>query len=354
MSELKPCPFCGGEASYYEGSTCFVECKECGLKGNYTMDESSSCEFWNTRALLRDLSSRDPESVNEFLQAIEKLPDPECEDIPREQPGEVSELVKPFRTIPELVEALRNINGSMDDRDFNKDLSAHIISDTIDTIQQQQAEIERLLFENIRLMNLEKDTFDNWKEGAQRRTLEITQLQTRVTELEGVLKNAGSALDHVIQADANHTLDAMNGNLIYGAGEKVQKTLALAKPRDANGDSAESGAEGVGGSDQKLVDKAWEDFCTSADTTPCHSQSDKSDQQGDLRVMGEWQPIETAPKDGSDFIIAYNDGDVRVGHYLDNSKSQFPYAGFRPQYGVEKAGKKIVKWMPLPPKPEDV
>lgn len=29
MAELKPCPFCGGEAAFF-GTTCTIKCKQCG------------------------------------------------------------------------------------------------------------------------------------------------------------------------------------------------------------------------------------------------------------------------------------------------------------------------------------
>lgn len=29
MDELKPCPFCGGEAAFL-GTTCTIKCKQCG------------------------------------------------------------------------------------------------------------------------------------------------------------------------------------------------------------------------------------------------------------------------------------------------------------------------------------
>ena len=58
MEELKPCPFCGGQASLYgccHGSD--VECKECGARTKYFLDgiitnENSmrmAVEAWNRR-----------------------------------------------------------------------------------------------------------------------------------------------------------------------------------------------------------------------------------------------------------------------------------------------------------------
>lgn len=51
--ELKPCPFCGGEAEsvineYLRGFT-YIECHECGARGS-TSKERQAIKAWNTRA----------------------------------------------------------------------------------------------------------------------------------------------------------------------------------------------------------------------------------------------------------------------------------------------------------------
>lgn len=66
--------------------------------------------------------------------------------------------------------------------------------------------------------------------------------------------------------------------------------------------------------------------------------------------MSEWQPIETAPRKGN-FLIAYGDGTVVCGHYLDNSHTRWPFEGVRPLHGAEPVGVRMTHWMPLPTPP---
>lgn len=50
MEELKPCPFCGGEASLMRSNTLYkVECKDCGVAGNVRVFQSDAIAAWNTR-----------------------------------------------------------------------------------------------------------------------------------------------------------------------------------------------------------------------------------------------------------------------------------------------------------------
>lgn len=53
MIELKPCPFCGGEAQMMDmGYPHWVYCKTCGAKvhGRVVGDEQASVDAWNKRA----------------------------------------------------------------------------------------------------------------------------------------------------------------------------------------------------------------------------------------------------------------------------------------------------------------
>ena len=49
MAELKPCPFCGGEAVLYGQVFYYIVCKSClaESKGNYS--EQAAIEAWNRR-----------------------------------------------------------------------------------------------------------------------------------------------------------------------------------------------------------------------------------------------------------------------------------------------------------------
>ena len=53
MTELKPCPFCGGEAHVVEtihGKTLpWVRCKDCGMETPMLDTEEEAIEAWNRR-----------------------------------------------------------------------------------------------------------------------------------------------------------------------------------------------------------------------------------------------------------------------------------------------------------------
>lgn len=86
--ELKPCPFCSGEAtlhafyesSYYEG--CYVECDYCGARTQDERLRSEAIADWNTRPERINLYER-LELVNEarkqaVLDFVEKLREYSC------------------------------------------------------------------------------------------------------------------------------------------------------------------------------------------------------------------------------------------------------------------------------------
>ena len=62
MSDLKPCPFCGGEAykklvygldevsSYYDINTYVVGCRKCGIYFAIPWNEDYAVRLWNRRA----------------------------------------------------------------------------------------------------------------------------------------------------------------------------------------------------------------------------------------------------------------------------------------------------------------
>ena len=53
MAELKPCPFCGGEAvmEHYIGGGYLAHCSECdGMIENWFEREAEAAEAWNRRA----------------------------------------------------------------------------------------------------------------------------------------------------------------------------------------------------------------------------------------------------------------------------------------------------------------
>lgn len=53
--ELKPCPFCGGQAEYERQGTsrqsCIVACTQCGCRHESSDQDWYNGSQWNTRAL---------------------------------------------------------------------------------------------------------------------------------------------------------------------------------------------------------------------------------------------------------------------------------------------------------------
>lgn len=53
-AELKPCPFCGGEANHYHHAfTCaehYICCDECGAKSDVYFTKAEAVSAWNRRA----------------------------------------------------------------------------------------------------------------------------------------------------------------------------------------------------------------------------------------------------------------------------------------------------------------
>ena len=52
MTELKPCPFCGGKAKRYKGEIFMygVRCTHCGIAINGYSTQGGAVRFWNRRA----------------------------------------------------------------------------------------------------------------------------------------------------------------------------------------------------------------------------------------------------------------------------------------------------------------
>ena len=51
MTELKPCPFCGGDilTVWWESDMCRIRCKNCNTKGPWKVTEEKAIEAWNRR-----------------------------------------------------------------------------------------------------------------------------------------------------------------------------------------------------------------------------------------------------------------------------------------------------------------
>ena len=72
MSELKPCPFCGGEAMH---SVCsdkkfhLIECNSCGVETDHHATKYSAFKYWNTRHIPKGYALVPVEPTDEMLIA---------------------------------------------------------------------------------------------------------------------------------------------------------------------------------------------------------------------------------------------------------------------------------------------
>ena len=67
--------------------------------------------------------------------------------------------------------------------------------------------------------------------------------------------------------------------------------------------------------------------------------------------MSEWQPIETAPKDGDDFLGYTKYGDCAVIFY-DEPSADAPTHCWHKADGLAYHKDLFTHWMPLPPPPQ--
>lgn len=67
----------------------------------------------------------------------------------------------------------------------------------------------------------------------------------------------------------------------------------------------------------------------------------------------EWQPIETAPKDGTRVLAANSGGAAWVAHFRDASEPPTYKEGWT-RFNCSDVGWSPTHWMPLPKPPEGV
>lgn len=68
--------------------------------------------------------------------------------------------------------------------------------------------------------------------------------------------------------------------------------------------------------------------------------------------MNEWQPIETAPKDGSEILVCNGIGRRAVTHWMEGRGFYAGQGGGYPASWTTIGDLALTHWMPLPPPPE--
>ena len=70
--------------------------------------------------------------------------------------------------------------------------------------------------------------------------------------------------------------------------------------------------------------------------------------------MSEWQPIETAPKDGTKVLLVSNRGQVYIGQYDDDRwvRKPEPYWCIAGMPKTHARAQRPTHWMPLPEPPK--
>lgn len=74
MSDLKPCPFCGGEAQLTKAHAYHVVCGPCGIrgKGNRKKSREFAVDWWNTRHSDPDMVLVPREPTEGMIEAFAK------------------------------------------------------------------------------------------------------------------------------------------------------------------------------------------------------------------------------------------------------------------------------------------
>ena len=76
------------------------------------------------------------------------------------------------------------------------------------------------------------------------------------------------------------------------------------------------------------------------------------DVKTDPPPMDDWQPIETAPRDGRRFLTWCKTYGVRVGMAYNRADHDDWLSNLDAYGGSSKGGMRATHWMPLPPAPE--
>jgi len=71
--------------------------------------------------------------------------------------------------------------------------------------------------------------------------------------------------------------------------------------------------------------------------------------------MSDWQPADTAPTDGAEFLAFFPDGDPKIAVLRHETYGDVSYFGFSENLLGDVLGQAegFTHWQPMPPNPED-
>lgn len=143
-NELKPCPFCGGEAELYQSYCGYyqIECHQCSARSCMAVEEESVISNWNMRSTT-EIKSK-PMTLDEAIEHCEEVATKNCSECAEEH----KQLANWLRTLKYLEEnAVMPIHKKQD----WLDIAEHYGIKQIPVAIEEMAELTQALTKYLRI-----------------------------------------------------------------------------------------------------------------------------------------------------------------------------------------------------------